>query len=934
MMTPRKLIALAGVTAFVAVGCGTKATRKVTKPANPTEAITPTTAATSTPRAAPARPAPVAAPEPDYSKEPLPEPEVSVEEVKAVLEKLQVSGERDIGDVGKRLVKMGATGLRHLTGMLKDVGEGDETDRRARHALSGLAFHVILKGAGRERSFYARTLAGELSGEKLTKQTKGFVVRQLRVAGGRECAEALGGLLLDKELSEYAAQALLSIRKGAAPEFRKALAGAKGATLLTITQALGVLRDGGSVEKLLPATLSPDRDLRLATLWALANIGDPRAEGAILKSLAVESPYEKARATEAVFLFIDRLIEEGRKDIAARISRDLWENTEGEENCHIRCAALQGLARAVGSRAMGELRSAMKSEDMHIRTVAAEAALMLPGEDVTRQWVDQLKAAATPTQKIDTLNILARRGDPSALEAVFEILKDPDEAVQIAAMDAVARLGGAESVKPLVASLSSEAQGEREAAAKALARLRGVGATRAVAGALGKASGKVKCALLGVLAARGASDHLGDVIACFTDIDDSVRAAAWTSAGEIADERSLDRLLGLVAKAEGGNVIRAAGKAIATICSRAADQEACAAPVIRAMRGAPIPTKCALLGVLGAIGGSDALVAVGAAWDDTDDAVKDAVVRALGEWPNDTSAAKLMAIVKAATKVTHRVLALRGYVRVVGLPSDRSVDDTLALYRDAMAVATRADEKKLVLAGLGGVGSLDALRIAEKHIREPGLTDEACMAAVQIARAIGMDRRDEAMKALEDVVGLAESDHVRERARKAIALLKRFDDCVTTWLVSDAYTKNQAPGGDLLAAELPPERPGADVNWRRWSGKGEQPLFVDFMRMKGIGGNDRAAYLRASVYSPADQDARLELGSDDQVKVWLNAKPVHTNDAWRGYQEGQDKVNVRLEAGWNVLLAKIVQGGGDWSTGFRIRARDGSKLKGLRIKAE
>ncbi|MHC4250065.1 MAG: HEAT repeat domain-containing protein, partial [Planctomycetota bacterium] len=497
-MTLRKLIALAGVAVLVAAGCTSAPRRTTTRPQKPpaTDA-TPAAAPAAGPEKAP-KPEPVAAPapepEPDYSKEPLPEPEVSAVEVQAVLEKLQVNGEREIRDVSTKLVRMGSTGIRHLTAMLKDVGEGDDTDRRARHALSGLAYYVTRKGAGRERSFYARTLAAELSGDKLTKQSKGFVVRQLRLAGGRESAEGLGSLLLDEELSEYAAQALLSIRKGAAEQFRKALPNAKGATLLTVTQALGVLRDRECVEKLLPAATSADRDLRLATLWALGNIGDPRAEGVIVKALAAQNPYDKARATEAVFLLVDRLIEDGRKDDAARIARGLWEKTTGEEDCHIRCAALQGVARAVGSRAMDELRAAMKSEDMHVRAVAAEAALMLPGEDVTRQWVDQLKGAASPAEKVDTLKILARRGDAAALGAVLDALKDPDESVQVAAMDAVARLGGAEAVKPLVASLASESRGEREAAQKALTRLRGPGATRAVAGALGEVSGKVKCA--------------------------------------------------------------------------------------------------------------------------------------------------------------------------------------------------------------------------------------------------------------------------------------------------------------------------------------------------------------------------------------------------------------------------------------------------------
>jgi hypothetical protein len=33
-------------------------------------------------------------------------------------------------------------------------------------------------------------------------------------------------------------------------------------------------------------------------------------------------------------------------------------------------------------------------------------------------------------------------------------------------------------------------------------------------------------------------------------------------------------------------------------------------------------------------------------------------------------------------------------------------------------------------------------------------------------------------------------------------------------------------------------------------------------------------------------------------------------------------------------MLKVTQGGGDWSAAVRVRAADGSKLEGLRIRAE
>jgi WD40 repeat protein/serine/threonine protein kinase/tetratricopeptide (TPR) repeat protein len=66
-----------------------------------------------------------------------------------------------------------------------------------------------------------------------------------------------------------------------------------------------------------------------------------------------------------------------------------------------------------------------------------------------------------------------------------------------------------------------------------------------------------------------------------------------------------------------------------------------------------------------------------------------------------------------------------------------------------------------------------------------------------------------------------------------------------------------------------------------------------------------SAYALMRVYSPEKQRVAILLGSDDGVRLWLNGQLVHENPTSHTVLD-QDAVPVTLEAGWNTLLAKVV----------------------------
>ena len=243
--------------------------------------------------------------------------------------------------------KGGRDSIIGLVDMLVEPGKGD--DVKPRYALHCLALYVCKLRDENYRRAFADTLASQLSGER-PKAVQGYIVRQLQVAGGREAAPALGKLLCDEELCEYAAQALAAIGEGAAEQLRNALPKATGKCRLTIVQNLGVVRDTKSVGALKQTIGDPDRDIHLAAAWALANIGDAGSIDILLKAADAQDAYERIKATQACLVLAEKLLTAGKKTEAVKVYTHLRDTRTDVTEKYVRDAATRGLAAAGSKR--------------------------------------------------------------------------------------------------------------------------------------------------------------------------------------------------------------------------------------------------------------------------------------------------------------------------------------------------------------------------------------------------------------------------------------------------------------------------------------------------------------------------------------------------------------------------------------------------------
>jgi len=101
---------------------------------------------------------------------------------------------------------------------------------------------------------------------------------------------------------------------------------------------------------------------------------------------------------------------------------------------------------------------------------------------------------------------------------------------------------------------------------------------------------------------------------------------------------------------------------------------------------------------------------------------------------------------------------------------------------------------------------------------------------------------------------------------------------------------------------------------------------IDDLGKEFGGAKDRTVvYAFSYVYAPKDESRTLVLASDDDILAWLNGQRIHYHEVPRGVDHDRDTVEVRFAKGWNALLLKVVNRGGDfgfgaWIVGDSIRA--------------
>lgn len=97
-----------------------------------------------------------------------------------------------------------------------------------------------------------------------------------------------------------------------------------------------------------------------------------------------------------------------------------------------------------------------------------------------------------------------------------------------------------------------------------------------------------------------------------------------------------------------------------------------------------------------------------------------------------------------------------------------------------------------------------------------------------------------------------------------------------------------------------------------------KPEFTD-ASIHSLAGESTATYLARTIESAGPRLMQISIGSDDGIKIWLNAELVFSTEAPRGAAPDQDFIQLDLKKGVNVLLLKVVNYSGEYAFYFDVR---------------
>jgi HEAT repeat protein len=652
-----------------------------------------------------------------------------------VVAQMPAKNSAEEAQLAAKIMAGGTPAVKELCSLLVPLGTAGKDDAGARYAVSALVRHAGRPGGEADRAALVAGLCQALSAEGTDVEVRTFLVNRLQEVGRDDAIAAVAPLLTDEKLAPHAAATLERIGTPAAVEaLAKALPAASGANRVALMKSLGMLRATAAAAELKKSATDDDKAVRMAALWALANLGEPGAQETIEAAAKdAKSAYDQSRLYAWDVLLVRRLAENGAKDDAAKRATAMMAEASGLPN-NARIAAARTLAEIKGEAAAVELLAAADKGNAAFRAAIVDAVTKIPGEAVTTALTARLAAAATAEAKVDVLDALARRKDASAQQAVLAALKDADPAVRTAAIAPAVAVAGDAAIAPLIERVAAadETAAVVKAAAEALGRMPGDKALASMATALATTPAKGRVILLDVLAARATPAAKDAVMRQTADADPAVRLAALRAMEKAAGEADAAKLIELAVAAKDTGEETAALKAAVAGATQGADAERRGDAFVAALSSAKGPKRAAIQRAVAKVGGKQAFDVVVADLKSDDAATKEGALRALAEWQDDAALTPLLGAAKSAGPVTQQVIAIRGAINVLKTSKLPAAEKAKA-YASAMEAAKRPEERKLILGALGAERGREAFDLAAAALDQDGLKAEAALAVIKIA---------------------------------------------------------------------------------------------------------------------------------------------------------------------------------------------------------
>ena len=605
-----------------------------------------------------------------------------------------------------------------------------------------------------------KKLAGKLVAmlaSDATVEAKQVACWQLSIVGSAAEVPALAKWVGDKDLGYQARLALERIPGDeSAAAMRTALVTASGETRVGLINSLAARRDTKAVAAMAGLLADADAATAGAAMDALGRIGGAQAAGALMAADDTTPAALKPRLSVALLRCAEGLRAAGRAKDAMPILEKLC---RANQPAFIRIAAFPAWAGSLGEKGEGLILAALASGDRTKQTAAIRALRATRSPALVMGATERRKKLPADLQ-VQLIMLLTDRGDTAALPVIADAVESKHASVREAALAAFGVVGNDSIVSFLAKRSGNATDDEKKIIVASLARLRGGGVEAAMIAELKQPAPEAQCGLVRALVARNAKSALPALIEAARDENAGVRKEAVAALGRLGDKTTCGPLLAMLENNP------EAESALVAICRR----EGALEPVLAAFGPASAAKKAALLGVLGGVGGPQALEAARGAMKSGDAGVRLAAVRALADWSDAGPLDELAAFAVAAGDAKCKAFALRGVAKLAPMAKDRPPADVIKLISRAMAAGGGVGERRALLGALGSFHGAAALKAAEACLNDPELAAEAKAAVQQIKTGAKAARAHAGPAFTDEIVQLFNSPDNLARGGKAASL--------------------------------------------------------------------------------------------------------------------------------------------------------------------
>ncbi|MDO4586229.1 MAG: HEAT repeat domain-containing protein [Planctomycetia bacterium] len=614
------------------------------------------------------------------------------------------------------------------------------------------------------KSLMAQKLAGYLN-DKTTYAGRQFVCMQLRLVGTAAEVPVLAKYLQSEEDFENARLALADIIcEESLVVLRDALQNEKGQKLAAVIGALADRHDISSMANIAKFCDSDDSAVSQAAVEALGKFG---AEAYDLLKNAKLNVSQDVR--EATFIKIARsLAESGQLDESLKLFNELASKSSKRGT---RRAAFQQILAFSDETTKKQLIYDWFFENDEEKNVIAAAHL----NELTSSNLDQLYNEYDKMgqdAKLIILEVLAEQKGDEMLQNALKAVKSDDLSLRLTAIRTLGRLGDISVVPVLIEQLNSNDDIQN--------------ATREALQTFPKdvLSPMLIEKLPQTDLQQGVISCLAE-LKCYEAIDPLIQLAktengtSFTNAinalTKICDPDSYDipRLLELYLSSQKGKQRESMERMIVTVCEKNPNAEERVDVIISSLdkrEGGLNSALTDILPLLGKLGNKrvyEDFVKPNLTSDQP--ALQTAAFRAFCNWPNVDYIDDLWLNAQNNNSDVFQQWALRAFIRLVTLKSDRPESETLEMLKNAMNVAKNRDDKRLCLQRTSVVRTIEAVEWISTFLDNPDFVETAANTIVELAhhRFLREPNKEKFQPILLKIEKVSKNAEVVEKAKKA-----------------------------------------------------------------------------------------------------------------------------------------------------------------------